>query len=84
MEVLSRRKRFNTGGLEEMRKDNLERECIEERCSLEEAREVFEDTELTVRRLERLPTGALSKRLTSEPFQLGLGFQCGLADRSIP
>lgn len=31
-----------------MMKDNLERECYEERCSLEEAREVFEDQEKTV------------------------------------
>lgn len=46
--LLKRQKRYNTGGLEEMMKDNLERECNEERCSLEEAREVFEDNEQTV------------------------------------
>lgn len=34
---------------EEMRQGNLERECAEETCSYEEAREVFEDTEKTVR-----------------------------------
>ncbi|XP_051540309.1 coagulation factor IX-like [Myxocyprinus asiaticus] len=45
--LLKRQKRFNTGRLEEMMKDNLERECIEERCSLEEAREVFEHLEQT-------------------------------------
>lgn len=33
---------------EEMKADNLERECIEERCDLEEAREFFEDQEQTV------------------------------------
>ena len=29
-------------------KDNLERECKEEQCTLEEAREVFENEEQTV------------------------------------
>lgn len=46
--VLKRHKRYNTGRLEEMVKDNLERECIEERCTWEEAREVFENREKTV------------------------------------
>ncbi|ROL54357.1 Coagulation factor IX [Anabarilius grahami] len=32
-----------------MKADNLERECIEERCDLEEAREVFEDQEQTMK-----------------------------------
>ncbi|XP_007239145.2 coagulation factor IXb [Astyanax mexicanus] len=45
--VLSRHRRHNTGALEEMMRDNLERECIEENCSLEEAREVFENEEKT-------------------------------------
>lgn len=47
--LLKRQKRYNTGGLEEMMKDNLERECYEERCSLEEAREVFENNEKTMK-----------------------------------
>ncbi|KAJ8266946.1 hypothetical protein GJAV_G00136480 [Gymnothorax javanicus] len=46
--VLKRHKRYNTGRLEELMKDNLERECIEERCSFEEAREVFENREKTM------------------------------------
>uniref|UniRef100_A0A3B3TFU7 Coagulation factor IX n=1 Tax=Paramormyrops kingsleyae TaxID=1676925 RepID=A0A3B3TFU7_9TELE len=46
--VLRRQRRFNTGALEELRKGNLERECMEERCSWEEAREVFENEEKTV------------------------------------
>lgn len=46
--LLKRQKRYNTGRFEEMMKDNLERECFEERCDLEEAREVFEDQEQTV------------------------------------
>uniref|UniRef100_A0A8C2WV37 Coagulation factor IX n=1 Tax=Cyclopterus lumpus TaxID=8103 RepID=A0A8C2WV37_CYCLU len=42
--VLRRLRRYNSGHLEEMvQKDNLERECKEETCTLEEAREVFED-----------------------------------------
>uniref|UniRef100_A0AAY5EJ73 Coagulation factor IX n=1 Tax=Electrophorus electricus TaxID=8005 RepID=A0AAY5EJ73_ELEEL len=46
--VLARQKRYNTGAFEELKKDNLERECLEEKCSLEEAREVYEDNEKTV------------------------------------
>ncbi|XP_078544754.1 coagulation factor IX [Lissotriton helveticus] len=45
--VLQRHKRYNTGRLEEFVAGNLERECAEERCSFEEAREVFENTEKT-------------------------------------
>ncbi|XP_077014844.1 coagulation factor X [Tamandua tetradactyla] len=40
--VLARVRRANSF-LEEMKKGNLERECMEETCSFEEAREVFED-----------------------------------------
>ncbi|KAF7707315.1 coagulation factor IXa isoform X1 [Silurus meridionalis] len=46
--VLQRSKRANTGAFEEFFKGNLERECMEERCSVEEAREVFENDEKTV------------------------------------
>jgi protein S len=35
--------------LEETKKGNLERECIEELCNKEEAREVFENNPETVR-----------------------------------
>lgn len=35
---------------EELKKGNLERECLEEVCSYEEAREVFEDDRKTVSR----------------------------------
>ncbi|XP_047700672.1 coagulation factor IX isoform X2 [Prionailurus viverrinus] len=45
--VLSRPKRYNSGKLEEFVQGNLERECMEEKCSFEEAREVFENTEKT-------------------------------------
>lgn len=47
--VLHRLRRYNSGHLEEIHKDNLERECIEEKCNMEEAREVFENDEKTVR-----------------------------------
>ncbi|KAM6970026.1 coagulation factor IXb [Aplochiton taeniatus] len=48
MTVLRRQRRFNSGHLEEVKKDNLERECLEETCSFEEAREVFEHDEKTM------------------------------------
>nr|XP_004663431.2 coagulation factor X [Jaculus jaculus] len=44
--VLMRSRRANTL-FEEMKKGNLERECMEETCSYEEAREVFEDNKKT-------------------------------------
>ncbi len=47
--VLQRARRANSGFLEEMKRGNLERECIEEICDYEEAREVFEDDTKTVR-----------------------------------
>lgn len=36
-----RRSRRANAGLEEMKRGNLERECLEEKCSYEEAREIF-------------------------------------------
>ncbi|XP_061264496.1 coagulation factor IX [Bos javanicus] len=45
--ILHRPKRYNSGKLEEFVRGNLERECKEEKCSFEEAREVFENTEKT-------------------------------------
>lgn len=46
--VLRRWRRANSGFLEEVKQGNLERECIEEICDYEEAREVFEDDQQTV------------------------------------
>nr|XP_009683154.1 PREDICTED: coagulation factor IX isoform X1 [Struthio camelus australis] len=46
--VLSRQTRANSNRLEEVIPGNLERECMEEKCSFEEAREVFENTEKTM------------------------------------
>ncbi|XP_038153755.1 coagulation factor IX-like [Cyprinodon tularosa] len=45
--VLVRTRRYNSGWFEELKMGDLERECLEETCSFEEAREVFEHTELT-------------------------------------
>lgn len=45
--VLQRHKRANSP-FEEVWEGNLERECHEEACDLEEAREVFEDDDKTV------------------------------------
>ncbi|XP_060935459.1 coagulation factor IXa isoform X2 [Limanda limanda] len=45
--VLRRHKRYNTGMFEEWLEGNLERECIEEKCVLEEAREFFENDQKT-------------------------------------
>lgn len=50
-DVLIRTRRYNTGWLEELQMGDLRRECLEERCSYEEAREVFEHDETTVRAL---------------------------------
>ncbi|XP_015813392.1 coagulation factor VII [Nothobranchius furzeri] len=43
--VLIRTRRYNSGWFEELKTGDLERECLEEKCSFEEAREVFEHTE---------------------------------------
>uniref|UniRef100_A0A3Q2R338 Coagulation factor IXa heavy chain n=1 Tax=Fundulus heteroclitus TaxID=8078 RepID=A0A3Q2R338_FUNHE len=45
--VLVRTRRYNSGWFEELKLGDLERECLEEICSFEEAREVFEHTEMT-------------------------------------
>eukprot|EP00066_Takifugu_rubripes_P020068 XP_011609334.1 PREDICTED: transmembrane gamma-carboxyglutamic acid protein 3 [Takifugu rubripes] len=45
--ILKRFPRAN-GFLEELKKGNIERECVEESCSFEEANEVFEDKERTM------------------------------------
>ncbi|KAJ8405960.1 hypothetical protein AAFF_G00308480 [Aldrovandia affinis] len=45
--LLHRSRRANAGFFEEIKKGNLERECVEEICDFEEAHEVFEDDALT-------------------------------------
>ncbi|NWI88493.1 FA9 factor, partial [Pitta sordida] len=46
--VLQRQRRANSNRLEEVIPGNLERECMEEKCAFEEAREVFENSEKAV------------------------------------
>lgn len=48
-DVFLRSKRANTFLVEEILQGNLERECYEELCNHEEAREYFEDDAKTVR-----------------------------------
>lgn len=48
-DVFLRSRRANKFLVEEILQGNLERECVEERCNYEEAREYFEDTPSTVR-----------------------------------
>lgn len=52
--VLQRLRRANSGWFEELKKGDLERECLEEKCSYEEAREVFEHKQTTVRNFNLL------------------------------
>ncbi|XP_031360887.1 prothrombin isoform X1 [Lonchura striata] len=47
LSLLKRHRRANKGFLEEMLKGNLERECLEETCSYEEAFEALESTDQT-------------------------------------
>lgn len=46
--MLLRSRRANSF-LEELKPPSMERECVEELCNFEEAREIFETTEATVR-----------------------------------
>ena len=48
--VFARPRRANSFFIEELLQGDLERECYEEHCSYEEAREYFEDTPTAVRR----------------------------------
>ena len=48
--MLLRSKRANSF-LEEMKAPSLERECVEEKCDFEEAREIYQTREATVRYL---------------------------------
>lgn len=49
LSLLQRVRRANSGFLEEWREGNLERECVEEQCSREEAFEALESPSATVR-----------------------------------
>ncbi|XP_059805990.1 coagulation factor X-like isoform X2 [Hypanus sabinus] len=56
LQLLSRIRRANSFP-EELREGNLERECVEETCSKEEAREAFEDDAKTEVFLKHYITG---------------------------
>lgn len=47
--LLQRQRRANSL-FEELKRGSLKRECIEEKCSYEEAREIFQDDKRTVSR----------------------------------
>ncbi|XP_054830317.1 coagulation factor VII [Eublepharis macularius] len=65
--VLQRKKRANTF-LEELKTGSLERECLEEQCSLEEAREIFQDDKRT---MDFWKTYTAPKICKSNPCQNG-------------
>ena len=48
LSLLQRVRRANRGFVEELREGNLERECLEEQCSREEAFEALESATATV------------------------------------
>lgn len=56
----ARGRRANGLALEELLPGDLERECYEEACSLEEAAEIFRTKETTVSRVEAPPPGRSS------------------------
>lgn len=62
--VFLRSKRANQFLFEEILQGNLERECYEELCNFEEAREVFEDTDKTVRFRMSDPSHVAEKNLS--------------------
>ncbi|XP_061572212.1 coagulation factor VII [Cololabis saira] len=66
--VLVRTRRYNSGWFEELQRGDLNRECVEEKCSYEEAREVFEHTELTD---EFWKVYSVPNRCLSDPCQNG-------------
>ncbi|NXF43356.1 PROZ protein, partial [Oceanites oceanicus] len=64
--VIKRQRRASSRLLEEVLQGSLERECLEERCTQEEAREVFENDEMLV---SILFTCARGRRCSSSPCQ---------------
>lgn len=61
---------WNKWDLELVTPDSLERECIEEVCTYEEAREVFEDTDQTVREGSSECVGTFHESLLEIRFYL--------------
>ncbi|XP_020654675.3 prothrombin [Pogona vitticeps] len=77
LSMLKRTRRANKGLLEEVRKGNLERECLEEICSYEEAREALESdvqtdlfwSQYTVCNHQRKPISLLKECLKGDCVQ---------------
>ncbi|XP_004710725.1 transmembrane gamma-carboxyglutamic acid protein 2 [Echinops telfairi] len=69
--------RANHWDLELLTPGNLERECIEERCSWEEAREVFEDNTLTERFWETYTYNGKGGRRRVDLAGLAVGLASG-------
>lgn len=67
--VLRRLRRANFM-LEELKQGNIQRECREEICTYEEAREAFENDEKTVREKNRIRTQHMTS-FTVKHFQIG-------------
>ncbi|XP_068612363.1 coagulation factor VIIi [Brachionichthys hirsutus] len=77
--VLQRWRRANSGFLEEMKQGNMERECVEEICNYEEAREVFEDDDRTRqfwRTYNRSPCSDDPCRNNGTCEEMGQSFNC--------
>nr|XP_055093315.1 transmembrane gamma-carboxyglutamic acid protein 2 isoform X1 [Symphalangus syndactylus] len=70
--------RANHWDLELLTPGNLERECLEERCSWEEARECFEDNTLTERFWESYIYNGKGGRGRVDVAGLAVGLTCGI------
>ena len=73
--LVSRQRRANQGGIEEIQEGNLERECIEEVCNFEEAREVFENHDQTIAWWDANHPSSTSKKT---PTGVIIGVVCGV------
>ncbi|XP_012589160.1 PREDICTED: transmembrane gamma-carboxyglutamic acid protein 2 [Condylura cristata] len=74
----SRVRRANHWDLELLTPGNLERECVEEQCSWEEAREVFEDNALTERFWENYIYNGKGGRRRVDVAGLAAGLTAGI------
>lgn len=70
--------RANRWDLELFTPGNLERECNEEQCSWEEARECFEDDALTKKFWESYPYNGKGGRRHIDVAGLAVGLTCGI------
>ncbi|XP_004866967.1 transmembrane gamma-carboxyglutamic acid protein 2 [Heterocephalus glaber] len=76
--ALRRVPRANNWDLELFTQGNLERECIEEQCSWEEARECFEDNTLTKRFWETYPYNGKGGHRQVDGAALAVGLTSGI------